>query len=143
MKQRGRPRRDAVVIEGNFGKRPEPPEFLTERQKQIWRETAEGEPLDYFGTGALRNMLADYCAHRESLESICEIINSFKAEWLKNSEGSRRYYSLLKMRDLEMRAAASLATKLRLTNQSRYRPNVAATASSNVLRGRKPWEDET
>jgi hypothetical protein len=39
---------------------------------------------------------------------------------------------LLKMRDMETRAATMLATKLRLTNQARYTPMAAASANNNA-----------
>ena len=131
----------AVVIAGNFGRRPEPPEDLTEDQAEIWRELVSSEAPDYFNTAALRGMLADYCRHRASGRIISDIIDSFQPEWLKAAEGAKRYQGLLRMRETETRAAASLATKLRMTNQSRYTPHAAATASRNAARGLKPWEE--
>lgn len=130
----------AVVVQGSFGQRPEPPEELTPEQAAIWRETAASEPLDAFNTAALRGLLKDYCRHRAAAESVSAIIDSFQADWLKNSEGARRYRELLKIRDLECRASADKATKLRLTNQSRYTPQAAATAARNANKMTKPWE---
>jgi hypothetical protein len=130
----------AVVITGAFGKRPDPPSELTERQAQIWRETVASEPADFFSTAALRSLLADYCRHRQSAQDVSEIINVFQPDWLKNAEGAKRYHGLLKMRDLETRAAAGIATKLRMTNQSRYTPQAAGTANRNAVKGAKPWE---
>ena len=145
MKQRGRPRQGdrspPVIIQGAFGARPEPPDTMSPRGREIWRETTAGEPVDFFATGALRNMLADYCAHRESLERLAETINRFEPEWLTQTGGAKRYHDLLKIRDLETRASASLATKLRLTNQSRYEAKSASTASRQTLKGAKPWEE--
>jgi hypothetical protein len=129
----------AVVIEGGFGRRPPPPDDMTERQKAIWIETTNSEPTDFFGTAALKALLTDYCRHREAAENVSAIINTFQVEWLKNSEGAKRYHGLLKMRDLETRAACTIATKLRLTNQSRYTPMAAATAAKHVAKS-KPWE---
>ena len=143
MGQRGRKSSAAAevsVVSGNFGKRPEPPVELSEAEAQIWRETVSSEAADFFGTAALRGMLSDYCRHRASADKVSEIINVFQAEWLKSTEGAKRYHGLLKMRDLETRAAADKATKLRLTNQSRYTPQAAATASKSAGRGIKPWE---
>jgi hypothetical protein len=77
---------------------------------------------------------------REAAEKVSLVIDTFQAEWLKNAEGAKRYYSLMKMRDLETRGAASAATKLRLTNQARYTPQAASTASRNAAKGLKPWE---
>lgn len=130
----------SVVVSGNFGQRPEPPDDLTTRQGEIWRETVASEPLDFFNTAALRGLLMDYCRHREAAENVSNVINTFQAEWLKNSEGAKRYHSLLKMRDLETRAACSMATKLRLTNQSRYNALSAATAARNAAKGPRPWD---
>lgn len=141
MAARGRKSTAALsVVAGNFGSRPDPAPELTDEQAEIWRETVSSEAADFFGTAALRSMLADYCRHRASAKVVSEIIDTFKPEWLKAAEGAKRYYGLLKMRESETRAAASLATKLRLTNQSRYTPQAAATASRNATKGYKPWE---
>lgn len=142
MRQRGRKSAaaEAVVVTGNFGRRPEPANDLTDRQSAIWRETVASEHADFFQTGALRGLLADYCRHREAAEKISQVIDTFKPEWLKNDEGAKRYHGLLKMRDLETRASAGLATKLRLTNQSRYTALSAATAGRNAAKGARPWE---
>jgi len=143
MNQRGRrsaAAQAAVVIAGGFGTRPEPPTDLTERQAEIWREIVSSEDPNFFNTGALRGMLSEYCRHREASEGISKIINSFDPQWLKANEGAKRYKDLLKMRDLETRGATSLATKLRLTNQSRYNAQSGATAARNAAKGPKPWE---
>lgn len=141
MAPRGRKSAASVgVVSGNFGKRPEPPAELSEDEATIWRETVSSEAADFFGTAALRSMLADYCRHRASADKVSVVINVFEADWLKNADGAKRYHGLLRMRDLETRAAADKATKLRLTNQSRYTPQAAATASRNSAKGSKPWE---
>jgi hypothetical protein len=141
MATRGRKSAASVgVVSGNFGKRPDPPFDLSDDEATIWRETVASEAADFFGTAALRSMLSDYCRHRASADKVSEVINVFQAEWLKNAEGAKRYHGLLKMRDLETRAAADKATKLRLTNQSRYTPQAASTASRNAAKGVKPWE---
>lgn len=131
---------EVSVIDGSFGKRPDPLPELSDEEAAIWRDTVSSEPADFFGTAALRGMLADYCRHRASADKVSEIINVFQAEWLKNEAGAKRYHGLLKMRDLETRAAADKATKLRLTNQSRYTPQAASTASRSAAKGFKPWE---
>ncbi len=142
MRQRGRPSaaKLAVVIPGEFGKRAEPPEFLTERQAEIWRETTASEPIDFFASAAQRGLLADYCRHRQAAEDVSAIIDTFKPEWLKNGEGVKRYQILLRIRETETTAAMRMARSLRLTNQSRYVPHSAARAGLNAARGPKPWE---
>lgn len=124
MRQRGRASiASTSVVAPDFGtKRPDPPPELSERQREIWVETCAAEPAGFFTPGAVLGMLADYCAHREVAEKMTDMIDAFEPEWLTNKDGLTRYHSLLKMRELETRGAAHLATKLRLTNQSRYRP---------------------
>ena len=142
MGARGRVSAEAqkvVVIDGGR-KRIEPPDELTDDEKAIWRETVASEPKDAFDTAALRDMLKDYCRHRAAAEGVSKIINSFQSEWLKNAEGARRYRELLKIRDLECRGAADKATKLRMTNQSRYTPKTAASAHRNATKTKMPWD---
>jgi len=128
------------VVKPAFGQRPEPPGDLNNGQSGIWRDTVDSEPAGFFNTAAVRGLLKDYCRHRGVVESLSILINEFQSEWIKNAEGAKRYHALLKMRDLEARAAADKATKLRLTNQSRYTPQAASTASNNVSSA-KPWEE--
>jgi hypothetical protein len=144
VRQRGRPsaaaKAIAVVVAGGFGKRPEPPAELTSRQAEIWREVVASEHAEFFSTATTRIILADYCRHREAAENVSSILNSFKPEWLKVEEGARRYALLLRMRELETRASVAMARSLRLTNQSRYQPETASTASRNAIKGARPWE---
>lgn len=130
----------ALIVNGTFGERPDPLEGLNERQAKVWRDTVASEPADYFNTAVLKSLLADYCRYKVSAADITSIIDTFEPAWLKSAEGARRFHSLLKMRDLENRAAVSMATKLRLTNQSRYTPQAASTASKNAAKGFKPWD---
>ena len=141
MKQRGPSTINetaAVVIQGTFGQRVEPPADLTARQQVIWREIVLYEPVDLFNTAALRNLLADLCRHREAAEKIAVAIDAFEAAWLSDAAGITRYDTLLRMRQSEVRAATTLATKLRITNQARYAPKVAATSARNAAKGFKP-----
>jgi hypothetical protein len=130
----------AVVIQGAFGQRAEPAPELNARQQDIWREIVASEPIDFFGTAALRNMLKDLCRHREAAEKVSAVIDSFDGAWLRTEDGAKRYHDLLKMRELEVRSASSLATRLRLTNQSRYTPQAASSNARNKPKGFKPWE---
>ena len=143
MVKRGRPSAEdaeLTVIKGSFGKRPDPPDDLNDEQKDTWRALANSEPQDFFTTAALRNMLKDYCRARSEIERLCRIIACFQDDWIKPEEGARRLQLYLHMRNDEIRRASDLATKMRLTNQSRYTPQAAATAARNTLRGTKPWE---
>ena len=140
MAKRGRKSAaDLQVIKVDF-ERPPAPKALNDRQREIWDRTVIDEADGHFKTRALQDMLADYCRHREMAEVLGGQINEFKPEWVKSSEGARKLTSLLRIRDLESRAAADKATKLRMTNQSRYTPQSASTAARDAAEGPAPWE---
>lgn len=128
------------VVAGNFGERPEPPAELSGGAAEVWRRTVASEPADFFKTAALRTMLADYCRHVEAGDILGAQIDAFDMDWLKSDDGLKRYDMLLKLRERETRSSADKATKLRLTNQSRYTPGAAATAAKREGVERKPWE---
>ena len=130
---------DLQVVPVEFT-RPQPPKMLNARQAEIWERTVVDEADGHFKTKALQDMLADYCRHREMAECFGDIINEFKIEWVKSTKGAAKLSNLLRMRDAEARAAADKATKLRMTNQSRYTPLAAATAAKNSAEGPAPWE---
>jgi len=84
--------------------------------------------------------LKDYCFAREEAEKTKATIAQFPADGLKSEKGRKAYREMSRSLDIHIRAAGLMATKLRLTNQSRYTPQAAATASRNTLKGLKPWE---
>jgi hypothetical protein len=136
---RGR-KRSLTVVTGAFGTgRPPPPAELSERQAQIWRDVVETEAADLFGTAATRNLLVDYCRARQTAETYTAIIESFDPEWLCSEEGLDRFRAVCRGRDVETRAAVTLAMKLRLTNQSRYVKH-AADLTNRKASGQRPWE---
>lgn len=129
-----------VVVLGGFKRRHDPPDDLTEPQKAIWRETITSEAEELFSTAATRAMLKDYCRHRADADRLSETINAFKTEWLRQAEGMKRYRELSRERGEEAYRAARMATKLRVTNQSRYTPKTAGTAARNAGKGPMPWD---
>jgi hypothetical protein len=128
----------AVVVDLGHPLPPDAPDELTPTQAEIWRRIVSSENVDFFRSAAAKGLLIDYCRHRDAAAGISEIINSFKPEWLRSEDGCARYATLLKMREMEVREAGAMARALRLTNQSRYRPETAARR--DVYNGPRPWE---
>lgn len=125
------------VIAGSIDRRPDPPSDLTSLEAEVWERTVAHEAADVFGTAALQQMLKDYCRHVIAAERLGLVIEANMST--TDSEVSLKDLDcLLKMRDRETKAIADKATKLRLTNQSRYTPKAAATAAKNVGSS-KPW----
>lgn len=138
---RGRKSASALsVVAGSIDSRPEPPADLTKFQRDLWCRTAAGEPLDQFRTATLQQLLKEYVRHCEAAHILAQQIAEFDPAWLATEDGLKRYDKLLGMRDRETKAIGDKATKLRLTNQSRYTPQAAATAAKNTGAPAKPWE---
>jgi hypothetical protein len=138
-----RGRRSAATLStvaSSIDRRPSAPLDLTAAQKATWELTIGSEAIDQFKTAALRQLLKDYCRHVATADFLSEEINAASTGCLRDLDELRRFNRLLAMRDRETKAIADKATKLRLTNQSRYTPRAASTAaqSAGVLR---PWEE--
>jgi hypothetical protein len=111
----------------------QPPDGMPADQQKVWRLTVESRSADFFGQDAVP-MLVEYCRAVVT----CDLL----AKQVENAitDGSvDAIKTLLDMRDKESRRVASLATKLRLTNQSRYTPQAAATAAKKGGGG-KVWQ---
>jgi len=124
-----------AVIPLRIDNRPEPPADIPALQQEFWRAIVASKPADWFDAGSLP-LLRALVGHIATLEQI-EI--QFAAPLNLSEDGLSILDKLSRLRDRESRALASLSTKLRLTIQSRYTPQSAATAA----RGggtRKPWE---
>lgn len=126
------------VVVASIDGRPRAPEDLTEFQRDVWERTVANEAADVFRTAALQQLLKDYCRHVEAGHRLTLIIDRHLASEAMNVELDD-LDRLTRMRDRETKAAADKATKLRLTNQSRYTPQAAATASKQASE-RKPWQ---
>jgi hypothetical protein len=128
------------VVVSNIDGRPRAPDDLTAEQQDIWDRTVASEGMDTFKTTALQQLLKEYCRHVSSAALLTEKIDSFDSQWLDTDEGLDRYTKLVRTRDCETKALADKATKLRLTNQSRYTPQAASTAAKRAGADRKPWQ---
>lgn len=140
MAERGRKSAASLsVVAGSIDGRPSPPDDLTQAQKDIWARTVANEAADTFKTAALQQLLKEYCRHVVSAKKLAAMIEATEQLPQMSPDDLTDYDRLLKMRDRETKAIADKATKLRLTNQSRYTPQAAATAAKKGAE-RKPWQ---
>ena len=137
-----------AVINGSLDRRPDPPADLTDAEAEVWAATVAHEAADVFGTAALQQLLKDYCRHVVAAERLSVVIEKHLARATAPEPEADEEETiplpaldrLLKMRDRETKAIADKATKLRLTNQSRYTPKAAATAAKREGQAAKPWQ---
>ena len=135
MEGRGRKSTAALsVISGNgveTVRRPEPLSELTGEQSDEWRAVVNRLPADWFPRET-HSMLAQYCRHVISARRVAQLIESEEAS---EEFDIRNYDTLLKMQEREGRALSSLATRMRITQQTTYDKSKKKPQS-----GKKPWE---
>ena len=122
----------SVVQIGNVQRRPDPPIELTDEQANEWRTVVDRLPADWF-TAETYPLLAQYCRHVVSSRRVAELI----AHQERSDEFDiETYNKLLIMQEREGRALSSLATRMRLTQQSTYDKSKKKSVVAN-----KPWEE--
>jgi hypothetical protein len=115
-------------------KRLTPGSDLTADQREIWRTVVNTKPVEWFGADSAP-VLAEYCRAVDMCSRLASQIEA--AMELGDDKVIDR---LLALRHTESKRMADHATKLRLTQQSRYTPQAAATASKKAATSSKPWE---
>jgi hypothetical protein len=104
---------------------PPAPDVLSERQAELWRQITRSKPADWWDAGSLPVLRALVC-HIDT----CELVQlHFAAVGSPGDpDALDRLERLARLRERESKSVASLSTKLRLTQQSRYTPLSARTA---------------
>lgn len=145
MKQRGRISSKALEIaEISVGaldrvERQRPPHDLTDEEVEVWVSIVNTEQADWFSPGNVP-LLTQLCRHVVHARRVAELLeralSSVDPETKKPTLAIQDYDRLLKMQERESGAMMSLATKLRITNQSitNQRGNFRKTAA------KEPWE---
>jgi hypothetical protein len=119
--------------------RQRPPHDLSDEEVEVWAAVVATEPADWFSPST-NPMLAEYCRHVVSARRVGELIeralSDLDPETKQPTLSVVDYDRLLKMQERESRAIATLATKMRIAQQSttNHRGNKRPNAA------RKPWE---
>ena len=119
-------------------RRIQPPEDFLPEHQAIWHSITATKPADWFQADCY-SILEAYCRHIVSARTIDEKIDQMEQNGFEDAEQFLLYEKLLNMREKQTRTLTSVATKLRLTPQSRYDDRTAATAAQKKNRG-KLWE---
>lgn len=97
--------------------RPIPPSELSLEQRNEWLAVVNRLPADWFPRET-HAILAQYCRHVVAARRIAQLVDRLEAD--SESFNVEEYDRLLKMQEREGRALSSLATRMRLTQQSTY-----------------------
>jgi hypothetical protein len=108
------------------------PHDLNDEETEVWAAVVNVQPADWFSPATVP-LLAQYCRHVIQARRIAELLERATGDKMLTVED---YDRLLKMQERESRAIATLATKMRISQQSttNHRGNKTAPAA------RKPWE---
>jgi hypothetical protein len=106
---------------------------LTDSQVRLWHEVVASKPSEWFKADV-----------SPVLEAYCQAVDSYRrtAAALANIDptDTKPYLEMSKLADQQQKTIKSLATAMRLTPQSRYTPQAAATADKKVAVAGKPWD---
>ncbi len=130
----------SIAAVSGLERRPKAPVNLTSEQSEAWTAIVDSEPASAFKTKAAQTLLEQYVRHLSSASLLAASIDGFESAWIKDPEGLERFDRLLKMRERETRAMASVGTKLRITSQATWTAKARGTAAANLSVGHKPWE---
>lgn len=125
--------------------RPAPPAELSPEQRHEWLAVVNRLPAEWFQPETYP-LLAQYCRHVVSARRVAELVAALEEEMGKEPEegeskialmlgASKAMDRLLKMQEREGRAMSSLATRMRLTQQSTYDPK-----TKKPTQAKRPWE---
>ena len=143
MAQRGRKSADSLAVSALAApvateQRLAPPAHISEAERCVWLEVVNDQPASAF-TPTHAPLIEAYCRHVSLGRILAQEITDFDRAWLADDEGLKRYDKLLGMHEREVRAASSLATRLRITRQAIDQQTVAR-AQINAPKSKKPWE---
>lgn len=137
MEGRGRKSTASLtVLKGGAGSRIEPPKGMPKAQRELWSEVVGSKPADWFGPDNAP-LLAEYVRAVDMANKLEAQIEALMAGSCEPAD----LKDLLNMRDKESRRVTSLATKMRLSQQSKYTEKSAATADRRAsAQGGKLWQ---
>lgn len=113
-------------------RRPDPPEELTDEQAHEWRSVVNRLPAEWFPRET-HGMLAQYCRHVVAARRIAQLIAEFER---REDFSIEEYDRLLKMQEREGRAISSLATRMRISQQS----TLDREKKKPLKPAKKPWD---
>ena len=124
----------APVVE--IVQRPGAPDELTDEEAREWEAIVARMPGDWFSRETWP-LLVQLCRHTVAARRVAQLVHQEE----QSDDFNLAYWDrLLRAQERQSALLMSLATKMRLTQQSRYGPRAAATAARDAGGGPKPWE---
>lgn len=131
----------SIVPDINGISRLKAPTYFDKSHQSIWIKIVNTKPANWFG-GEHESMLEALCRHIVHAQQLSSLIDSFDPEWLLTDAGLSRLEKLQKMHRLQTQAQENLMRAMRLTHQSIYRADKAATITGDSGKS-KIWESKS
>lgn len=142
MKQRGRKSLESVATVTPMPLRMvQPPADLSDEECSVWARVAATKPSEWWDAGSVP-LLAQYCRAVVQSELVAGLVTSTGKAMLTDPDELARYKELRKIQAALTGEMTSLATKMRLTQQSRYNAKNSDTASRKGGGPSKPWHHD-
>lgn len=132
MGRRGRKSSASLSVVSPGHKRPDPPDELTEQEREEWVKIVERMPADWFPLET-HPMLVQLCRHIVIARLVAQSITNMQNNGTFDMTDWDR---LLRRQDQESKIICDLSTKMRLTQSSRYDKK----KTSGPKGTKKPWE---
>jgi len=134
MGSRGKTSAAELAVISNDGvaviRRPDAPGRLSEDASSIWVDAVNSYAADHFTPDTIP-MLEGYCNHAVNAQRLAVMIED---RWRGESLDLDALDQLARMHERECRSLSSLATRLRMTPQSKYDPKKKNTVNANRAR---------
>ena len=112
--------------------RPAPPHELSDEEAEEWRAVVDRLPADWFARET-HALLIQYCRHVVTARRIRQLITKLEAE---EDFSLKDWAEALKMQQRESAILASLATKMRISQQATYDKSRKKGDGGSA----KPWD---
>lgn len=117
-----------------------PPAHITDAERDVWLQAVNDQPPQAFSEVHIP-LMEMYCRHVVYSRIMAEELLNFSRHLVGSGEGIGLYDKMLKIHEREVRAAVSIATKLRITRQAVDQATIARMNTKHQQKTRaKPWE---
>lgn len=117
-------------------RRPDAPLDLTPEEADVWVETVEALPADWFARESWP-LLKQWCRHTITARRVSQMIDAESARETLNVADLKE---LLGMQAKETAALKALAASMRLSQQASYSARGAGGEKSRRTSMKRPWE---
>jgi hypothetical protein len=117
-------------------RRPDAPLDLTPEESDVWIETVEAMPADWFPRETWP-LLRQWCRHTVSARRLAQLIDQACSS---TDLDMQMYPTLLREQRAETAALKAMAAAMRLSQQASYSARGAGGEKSRRMTAKRPWE---